>query len=240
MSIIPNIITLGNLFCGILAITADKTEWALGFIFLAAVLDFFDGLVARALGVSSEMGKQLDSLADVVSFGVAPAILVQRFLMLFISPVSIMEYILVYSPYLLAIAGAWRLARFNIDPSQSSYFKGLPIPANGFFWIGFLMIFDPKNPISADLTLIIPLTFIMVLVLALVMVSKLKLLNFKVKHIGFKGNEARYVLLILGAFISIYAINIERAFLAIPAVLLLYIVISTIHYYILHKNEVQS
>lgn len=240
MSIIPNLITLGNLFCGILAITADKTEWAFGFIFLAAVLDFFDGLVARLLKVSSEMGKQLDSLADVVSFGVAPAILIQRFIMLFIDPVSVMEYLLVYSPYLLAVAGAWRLARFNIDPTQSSYFKGLPIPANGIFWIGFLMLFDPKQPISADLTLVLPLTFVMVILLSLIMISKVKLLNFKPKNLSWKDNASRYIIVALVTFVIFYAFAIGRPFLAIPSALLLYIVISIIHYYLLHKHEVQS
>lgn len=237
---LPNLITLGNLLCGVLAILHDKTEYSLGFIFLAAVLDFLDGFVARLMGISSEMGKQLDSLADVVTFGVAPAVLVHKFLLLFITPVSTVEYLIVYWPLILPLAGAWRLARFNIDPGQSGYFKGLPIPANGFFWIGYLMLFHPENPVSAELSLVIPLTLIMCTLLSLIMVSRLKILNFKVKNVQWKGNESRYFILILSLVIIFCAFLIKRPFIAIPGVLLLYIIISIIHYYILRNDEIQS
>jgi CDP-diacylglycerol---serine O-phosphatidyltransferase len=237
---IPNFITLGNLLAGVVALVVDSLELSLLLIFIAAVLDFLDGLVARLLGVSGEMGKQLDSLADVVSFGVVPGVLVFRFLNEFIDPVGFVEYFIVSTPLLMALAGAWRLARFNIDTEQTNYFKGLPIPANGIFWIGYLMLFDPTDPIISDLTVVIPLTIVMTIVMSLIMISKIKILNFKVKSLQWQGNQSRYVFLIIATFIIFWSIFNQRPFLAVPACILLYLVTSIIHYYILQQNEVQS
>ncbi len=237
---IPNFITLGNLLSGVVALVVDSLELSLLLIFIAAVLDFLDGLVARLLGVSGEMGKQLDSLADVVTFGVVPSVLVFRFLNDFIVPASLVEYLILSIPFLMSLAGAWRLARFNIDTEQTSYFKGLPIPANGIFWIGYLMLFNPTNPIIGDFSLVIALTIVMSLVMSLIMISKIKILNFKVKSLQWKGNESRYVFLIIATFIIFWSIFKQRPFLAVPACILLYLITSIIHYYILQKNEVQS
>jgi CDP-diacylglycerol--serine O-phosphatidyltransferase len=237
---IPNFITLGNLLSGVVALVVDSLELSLLLIFIAAVLDFLDGLVARLLGVSGEMGKQLDSLADVVTFGVVPAVLVFRFLNEFIDPASLVEYLILAAPLSMALAGAWRLARFNIDTEQTNYFKGLPIPANGIFWIGYLMLFNPSNPIISDLTVVIPLTIIMSILMSLIMISKIKILNFKVKSISWQGNESRYIFLVLATFIIFWSIFKQRPFLAVPACILLYLITSIIHYYILQKNEVQS
>jgi CDP-diacylglycerol--serine O-phosphatidyltransferase len=237
---IPNFITLGNLLCGVVALVVDSLELSLLLIFIAAVLDFLDGLVARLLGVSGEMGKQLDSLADVVTFGVVPSILVFRFLNQFIAPASFVEYLILSTPLLMSLAGAWRLARFNIDTEQTNYFKGLPIPANGIFWIGYLMLFNPANPIIGDFSLVIALTIVMSILMSLIMISKIKILNFKVKSLTWHGNQSRYVFLIVATFIIFWSIFKQRPFLAVPACILLYLVTSIIHYYILQKNEVQS
>jgi CDP-diacylglycerol--serine O-phosphatidyltransferase len=237
---IPNFITLGNLLAGVVALVVDNLELSLILIFIAAVLDFLDGLVARLLGVSGDMGKQLDSLADVVSFGVVPGVLVFRFLNKFIDPAGFVEYFILSTPLLMALAGAWRLARFNIDTEQTNYFKGLPIPANGIFWIGYLMLFDSTNPIIGDFTLVITLTIVMSLVMSLIMISKIKILNFKVKSLQWQGNQSRYIFLIIATFIIFWSIFKQRPFLAVPACILLYLLTSIIHYYILQKNEVQS
>ena len=152
MKQIPNIFTLLNLFFGCIAIvfalqnsieiTADgqfvrlteELYYASLFIGIAAVIDFLDGFVARALNASSEMGKQLDSLADVVSFGAAPSIILYQFLrMSFIRESEGVEtsMLLLMPAFVFACAGAYRLARFNLDTEQSFGFKGVPIPAAG-------------------------------------------------------------------------------------------------------------
>ena len=155
MKIVPNIFTLLNLFFGCLAITAilqngmvtvsgsegelllmlpEKIYLASLFIGLAALIDFFDGMVARLCNVTSELGRQLDSLADVVSFGVAPGMIIYQFLRLAFSQQlnGLDTSILWLMPaFILPCAGAYRLARFNVDTMQVFGFKGVPIPAAG-------------------------------------------------------------------------------------------------------------
>jgi CDP-diacylglycerol--serine O-phosphatidyltransferase len=162
---IPNIITLLNLLFGCLAIVScfqfgtiasisdtgdmlieipEKLYMASLFIGIAAVVDFFDGYVARLMNVSSEMGKQLDSLADVVSFGVAPACIVYQFLRLAlandINALSTSSWLFVPA-FVIPMAGAYRLARFNLDQTQSTYFKGVPIPMIGILTAVFPLIY---------------------------------------------------------------------------------------------------
>lgn len=166
MKQVPNIFTLLNLFFGCLAIVAtlqngiiitgdantgeqlidipEKVYWASVFIGIAAVIDFLDGFVARLLGASSEMGKQLDSLADVVSFGVAPGMILYQFLRLSYAqePDGLEVSMLWLMPaFLVPCAGAYRLARFNIDTVQSYGFKGVPIPAAGMLIASFPLIY---------------------------------------------------------------------------------------------------
>ena len=162
---IPNIITLLNLLFGCLAIVScfqfgtiasisdtgdmlieipEKLYMASLFIGIAAVVDFFDGYVARLMNVPSEMGKQLDSLADVVSFGVAPACIVHQFLRLAlandINALSTSSWLFVPA-FVIPMAGAYRLARFNLDQTQSTYFKGVPIPMIGILTAVFPLIY---------------------------------------------------------------------------------------------------
>ena len=162
---IPNFITLLNLFFGCLAIVAtfqsgvvasmDPTGdmiieipapifYASLFIGLAAIMDFLDGFAARWLKVSSEMGLQLDSLADVISFGVAPACIVFQFLRLSLaSDVNSLAHpsLLLFPAFIIPMAGAYRLARFNIDKEQTTYFKGVPIPMIGILTAAFPLIY---------------------------------------------------------------------------------------------------
>jgi len=162
---IPNIITLLNLFLGCLAIVScfqfgtvasisetgdmlieipEKLYLASLFIGLAAMVDFLDGYVARLMNVPSEMGKQLDSLADVVSFGVAPACIVYQFLRLAlandVNALSTNSWLFVPA-FIIPVAGAYRLARFNLDQTQSTYFKGVPIPMIGILTAVFPLIY---------------------------------------------------------------------------------------------------
>lgn len=228
---IPNFITLGNLFCGCIAIVHHSVEWSCFFIFLAAVLDFFDGLVARLLNVSSPLGKQLDSLADVVSFGVAPAFLLHQMLILETS----VEFIYTLLPFLLALGGAWRLARFNIDETQSENFKGLPIPANGIFWIGFLLL---NRQWMATEEVKLPIVISLVFAMTYLMVSTIPLLSFKIKKWGWKGNEARMLILIGSAATLALCGILENIFLSIPSIILLYTIISIIHFSKKRTHEV--
>ncbi|MDR0698548.1 MAG: CDP-diacylglycerol--serine O-phosphatidyltransferase [Tannerella sp.] len=137
---IPNILTVGNLFCGcvaiVLAINGDITT-ATYFIFASAILDFFDGFVARLLKAQSLLGLQLDSLADMVSFGVAPSAIV--FYILSVSQIHVTAEIPAFTPFLaffIAVFSALRLAKFNIDKRQTTGFIGLPTPASTLFFCG--------------------------------------------------------------------------------------------------------
>src|SRR5574344_2810294 len=144
---IPNSITLLNLLCGILSIyTLYKTESLILpslFIIIGALLDFCDGLSARLLKVSSNIGKELDSLADVVTFGVAPSMIATN-LLLIQSPnypfLQIFHRIICYIPLVIAVMSCYRLAKFNIDTRQTSSFIGLPTPANALVWISIPVI----------------------------------------------------------------------------------------------------
>src|SRR6266542_1485884 len=142
---VPNIITSINLLAGCISICLtfqDKILFASLFIFIAGVLDFLDGVAARLLHAYSDIGKMLDSLADVISFGVAPSVILFRLLNISIHPAisgfelnatDIVEYIVPSLAFLVAVFSAIRLAKFTIDDRQTSSFIGLPTPANAFF-----------------------------------------------------------------------------------------------------------
>ena len=191
---IPNAITSLNLLCGCLACiaafhcndtmcgTAFKgCEWAFIFIGLAAVADFFDGLVARLLHAVSGIGKELDSLADLISFGLAPAMVLYNMML----GHGAGHWALV--ALLLPVFGALRLARFNIDTNQATTFTGLPIPANAIFWIGFTAWYATyPTPLWMVLLLIVAL--------ALLMVCNMRLFSLKMHNLSsLKQNWAQYL-----------------------------------------------
>ncbi len=194
---IPNAITCLNILSGTAAIISavhghdpflglDGFSWAFIFIGIAAVADFCDGMAARLLKAYSELGKELDSLCDCVSFGVAPAVMLWR----------LMQYgdhpWLGWCALLIAAAGAVRLARFNIDMRQATSFIGLPIPANAIFWIGYVAMASG----GADF-LLSPWAFIPVLLVECwLMNSPLHIFSLKLKNLKWCGNEVRYLLVI--------------------------------------------
>ena len=252
MKHIPNIFTLLNLFFGCLAIVftlqngiiitldADGTQlldmpekiWMASlFIGIAAVVDFLDGFVARLFKATSEMGKQLDSLADIVSFGVAPGIIIYQFLRLsFAQDVSGVDVSLLWllPAFILPCAAAWRLARFNLDTSQSVSFKGMPVPAAGMFVASLPLIYWNVNEDWAQSLLLSKwFLYAVVAVLSWLMVSKLPLMALKFKNFGLKDNLPKYLL----AAIAIIAVLILK-WLAIPLVVLAYVLIS-----LLFKNK---
>ncbi len=217
---IPNFITLSNLLLGVLAlIFASKGEfiWAGAFIFLATIPDFLDGLMARMLGVTSDIGKDLDSLADMVSFGVAPAVLFYQLEIYY-------EFKwIAYVVLLIPLFAALRLAKFNNDDRQSEEFFGLPTPSVALFIASwpFIIEYDLYH-LEAYLTT--AFTFVAVpVVLSVLMVSEIRLFSLKFKNLTLVDNRYRYLLL-LCAFIMLIFLR----FAAIPLIIILYIVLSII------------
>ena len=210
----------------------EKIWMASLFIGLAAVVDFLDGFVARLFKVSSEMGKQLDSLADLVSFGVAPGIIIYQFLRLSFAQneggldVSLLWLLPVF---ILPCAAAWRLARFNLDTTQSYSFKGMPVPAVGIFVASLPLIYWNVNE-DAIRNLLLNKWFLygLVLLLSWLMVSTLPLMALKFKDFSLKNNLPKYLLVV----IAIAAVLILK-WLAVPLIVLAYVLIS-----LLFKNKI--
>lgn len=201
---IPNFITLLNLFFGCCAIVAtfqqgtrasideagsmiieipEQLYYASMFIGIAALVDFFDGFVARLLNVHSELGKQLDSLADVVSFGVAPAAIVFQFLKLSLAnDINAMSHnsILLAPAFIIAMAGAYRLGRFNLDQDQKSFFKGVPIPMIGILTAAFPLIYwQVQIPFVSQLLLSPVFWYVYILLVSYLMIIKTPMLALK-------------------------------------------------------------
>jgi CDP-diacylglycerol--serine O-phosphatidyltransferase len=196
---IPNSITCCNLISGCIATSfafSGNAKMALIWIIIGAVFDFFDGMSARLLKVSSPIGKELDSLADDVTFGVAPATIVFAELGVIDYP-SFMEplrEILPYFAFLIAAFSALRLAKFNLDERQTTSFIGLPTPANALFW-GSLLVMNPdwiENESWSVFAIII-----LILVSSYLLISELPMFALKFKHWGWKGNEVKYCFAII-------------------------------------------
>jgi CDP-diacylglycerol---serine O-phosphatidyltransferase len=228
---IPNFITLLNLLSGAVAIImvfSGELKCASWFIVLAAVFDFCDGFAARLLHAKSNIGAQLDSLADVISFGLAPsAIMYQLMLNSPVNPDLTAGgfSLLPYTALLLAAAGAYRLARFNTDPGQESEFKGLPIPANGLFVASLPLIISQagETPLILNLLGNITVLFAIVVCLSWLMVSNVPMLSLKLKNLRWKDNFYRFILIILSViFIAFFR------FIAVPFIIILYILLSVI------------
>lgn len=190
-SYIPNIITCCNLTAGSLAVIMalrGTFEQAAIFILIAAVCDFLDGLSARLLHAYSDMGKELDSLSDLISFGLAPGLMVYALLNDYLLlPYGNLEY-LAYIALLIPVAGGIRLAKFNVDDRQTTSFVGLPIPANALFWIGVCF---------ADTRDWHPVIILALIVLfSYLMVSNLPMFSLKASNLSWSNNKLRYILVI--------------------------------------------
>lgn len=202
---IPNIITSLNLISGCLAIfygLHGQTDLACFYIVLGAVFDFFDGMVARALGVSGPIGKELDSLADVVTFGVAPSVLCFQLVMLS-APLctSSPEFIALFS-FVMAAFSALRLAKFNCDERQTTSFIGLPTPANALFWIGLsslASIHSIARLIAVHPAVSVCVFLALMLVCCFLLVCEVPMFSFKFKkgHFSWAENQLRYTFLIV-------------------------------------------
>lgn len=186
---IPNTITCCNLISGCIATYFaffGDFELALLFIIIGAVFDFFDGMSARLLGVSSPIGKELDSLADDITFGFAPSAIVFSYLCTFHTHLVWMPYL----AFVMAAFSALRLAKFNLDERQALGFIGLPTPANALFW-GSLVCGLTEYEVAFDGLewIILVGTFISCYLL----IAEIPMFALKFKHWGWKGNEIKYV-----------------------------------------------
>jgi CDP-diacylglycerol---serine O-phosphatidyltransferase len=254
MKQIPNLFTLLNLFLGATAIILilqtgqtiafinnegytmvdlpEKITWGAILIFLAAIVDFLDGFVARLLKATSPMGKQLDSLSDVVSFGVAPALIIYQLLRISYAQeengldVSI-AFLL--PALIIACAAAWRLAKFNLDESQQYSFKGLPTPAAGLFVASLpLILHFPAGMLNiTDLILNKWILYAIIVLISFLMVSNLPLMSFKFKDFSVKNNLPKYLMVIIGVIAAIFL-----QWIAVPILLVTYVIVS-----LLFKNK---
>lgn len=222
---IPNLLTLSNLMCGtfaaLSALVFDNLEWAFWFVILAAVFDFFDGFAARLLRQSSPIGVQLDSLADMISFGFVPAaVLYAMTTRTMGEEQTLLRYAYAVASFLLAAFSALRLAKFNIDDSQHEEFCGLPTPANALFFtsLGLISARTGFDFGGEWLICIMP-------VMAWLLISPVRMFSLKFKGFGWRGNEIRYLFLAL----CVALIAILQLY-SIPTIILLYILVSAVRW----------
>lgn len=233
---IPNSITLLNLFCGcaaVLNIFQLEFRTAIWFVVAAGVFDFADGLVARGLKVNSTLGKELDSLADMVSFGVVPGFIYYSFLWLanMTNEVAmptlrahdvVLDWQWIAAPALLITCfSALRLAKFNLDERQTDDFIGLATPSSTAFALGLLWILETDafgwGQYILSPWLIYPCVFLM----SFLLVSEIPMFSFKLKHFGWAGNGKRYI---FAATVVLLLILLQLA--ALPFIILIYLIIN--------------
>jgi CDP-diacylglycerol--serine O-phosphatidyltransferase len=236
---IPNLFTFGNLFCGtlaaMLAVQGDF-DIAAGLVALGVFLDFFDGFFARLLGVQGELGKQLDSLADVVTSGVAPGLLMFHFYNEVIGTSNLEPtdsiVILSYTAFLLTLGAAYRLAKFNIDTRQSDSFIGVPTPAMSLFVVSLPVIYEYGEVEAVNIVLENAYVLAGVSVaFTILMNAELPLLSLKFKSFGLKKNIYKYLLML----VSVVLLLVLK-FIAVPLIILFYIVLSIISYLTTQKD----
>ena len=225
MKHVPNIITCLNLFAGclssIMVLEYHNYFGAFLFIILAAIFDFWDGFSARLLKAFSPIGGQLDSLADLVSFGLAPGFMVFSFIKTTSTGTFFETTFLAYSAFLIPIFSALRLAKFNIDTRQKDSFLGLPVPANALFWASLILAIIPY--VKGYEVIICFSILILILTFCLLMVSELPMFSLKFKNYSWEDNQWVYLLIVI-AVIS----TILLGFAGISLTIVSYIVLSFI------------
>lgn len=222
---IPNMLTLANLVSGAIAVIATlqyhNYTLALGLVVLAAVFDFLDGFVARLLNQQSPLGVQLDSLADDVTFGLVPALVMFD---MYGSTTSyygcecaVMGY-LGYVTLIIAAFSVLRLAKFNIDTTQSTEFSGLPTPANALLLLSVAMLWQ-----RGDIALYQENILLLSIAMSLLLISPIRMFALKFKGFGWQGNQLRYLFIIASLLIVIFA-----PVYSVAIIITLYIVVSTV------------
>lgn len=220
---IPNVITCANLFSGCVGIVfafKGELEIAAYFVLLSGIFDFFDGMVARLLHVKSAIGKELNSLADMISFGFLPGVVMFQLL-------KVSDYSSEYLPYfgfIITVFSALRLAKFNIDERQTEEFIGLNTPMNTLFIVSLPFI-------AKDYPTVIGSTILLLAIVAItsfLLVSEIKIFSLKFSNMTWAKNKFKFIFLILSALLITFL-----QFAAVPFVLVLYIALSILHF----KNE---
>jgi CDP-diacylglycerol---serine O-phosphatidyltransferase len=244
---IPNLFTLLNLVFGCIAIVLvlqtgqslvtlneqagtydpvfpEKMAWGALFIFLAAIVDFLDGFLARLLNAPSEMGKQLDSLSDVVSFGVAPGIILYQLLRLGYATGEgglDVSWGLLVPAFIFPCAAAWRLAKFNISHNQSNSFLGIPSPAAALVVASFpLIIWNEYFNLQAYF-INVWILYGVILMLGFLMISNIRFISLKFKDYSFSNNQPTYLLLIIGLIAVIFL-----RWASVPVIFIAYVIAS--------------
>jgi CDP-diacylglycerol--serine O-phosphatidyltransferase len=212
---LPNFLTCCNLTCGcfgIVFLLEDKGIPAAYFVWASCIFDFFDGFAARMLKVSSSIGKELDSLADMVSFGLLPSLIMYKMF-----SASTSDQYLPYLAFMIAVCSALRLAIFNVDETQRDSFKGLNTPANTIF-ISSLPLLSG----SVGTWLYMPATLVIItVVFSLLLVSRIEIFALKFKNFSWQDNKLRFTFLILSVLLLIVFQQV-----AIPLIIILYILLS--------------
>ncbi|MDK2979052.1 MAG: CDP-diacylglycerol---serine O-phosphatidyltransferase [Bacteroidales bacterium] len=237
---IPNFVTSLNLLSGCLSIVLAFEGYlllAVYMIFLAALFDFFDGMTARLLKVYSEIGKQLDSLADMVSFGVAPSVIVFSMMKniiydsLYLPPLEDLSFtaiLFLISPFLIAVFSGIRLAKFNVDIRQNDSFIGLPTPANALFFVSlYIITLVSDNNLANHLIQNKVFLLILILIFSLLLIAEFPMFSLKFKNLGLRGNKIRFIFIGLSAVLLILLQSI-----AVPVIIILYILLSAINNWI--------
>lgn len=240
---IPNLFTLLNLFSGMIAVVmaaTDELTAAAFFVFLGVFFDFFDGFFARKFNVEGEFGKQLDSLADVVTSGVVPGIIMFQLMLYATKGQWFMElscdvgnwrdykdtyfYFIPFTGLLISLAAAYRLANFNIDERQTNSFIGLPTPAFSIFIVSLpLVLFYGDNSLVNELLQNIYVLLTITFLGCYMMNAEIPLFSLKFKNYAWKGNEVKYI------FLAITIILLSTMKLvAVPLTILLYVVLSVL------------
>ncbi len=224
---VPNLFTLGNLTCGLFAIQSilvhQQLEVAAYWILGGLVFDFLDGMIARLLHVSGELGKQLDSLADMVTFGVVPGLLAYSLL-------EASGFNFPYLGFLITLFSALRLAKFNLDTRQTDSFIGLPTPANTMVWMAIPFILysdiDSLSSFFGNRYFLAGLT----IVLSFLLTSELPLLALKFKNLSFHDNKIRWIFIGLsGIILFLFGFAYHSVFISLPFIILVYLVVSVIN-----------
>lgn len=238
---IPNFITSLNLLSGCIAVViAIKYDLYLAsfFICLSAIFDFFDGMSARLLNVKSDIGKELDSLADLISFGLAPGLIIFRLLsisgdvFLKINDFNILPFFALIIP----VFSALRLAKFNVDVNQTKSFIGLPTPANAIFMAAFPLILKYNN-IAFFNELFSNSYFLIVIsiIFSYLLVAKIPMFSLKISNLSWKDNKLRYIFILL----SLLLMAVFR-YSGIPMVIILYILLSVFDNTVLKSKKVRK
>ena len=213
---IPNALTCGNLLCGCIGVVEafhNNLLLSCVLIGIALIFDFLDGFLARLLKVTSPIGRDLDSLADMVTFGLLPAIILYQLLMQSIP--DLLGIWKAYPAFIIAIFSAIRLAKFNNDPRQSDSFIGVPTPANAMLIASLPLIVHTESEFWKDIIINTNNLLVLSVVMSYALVMELPLIALKFKSVGWKGNEARFIL--IGVTLILLA---TLKFLAVPAVLI--------------------